>query len=131
MPDGTSSRVHLLRFDSTAFATEFHDLLLEDDSVPLPLAAAGEAAFDEEWSNQAGPEHSTSQVFTEPEPYGPERVRHAYVLAGDTLALVVQSRKGRAGPEGVPFHRTLILQNQLLGRPGRRNPGPPGRGPTH
>ncbi|BAU84918.1 membrane protein [Streptomyces laurentii] len=35
------------------------------------------------------------------------------VQAGDTLALVVQSRK--AGVETVPFRQTVILQTQLLG----------------
>ena len=42
-----------------------------------------------------------------------EQVRQAYLVAGDTLGLVVQSRKGRA--LAVPFQQTVVLQSQLLG----------------
>ncbi|MDX3853268.1 hypothetical protein [Streptomyces sp. AK02-01A] len=115
MPDGTSSRVYLLRFDSVAFAEGFKDRqVLAGLVAGVPLAAAPTTELDEEWSDTAGAvEDTTSYVYAEPKPYGDTQVRQAYVLAGDTLALVVQERKG--GAAGVPFHQTLILQNQLLG----------------
>ncbi|MFE5241150.1 MULTISPECIES: hypothetical protein [unclassified Streptomyces] len=115
MPDGTSSRVYLLRFNSVAYATSFHDDLFENGSLPIPLDGTDEPSFDEDWTSTAGPQFTTAHVYAEAEPYGAEQVRHAYVLAGDTVALIVHSRKGEAGTEAVPFHQTVILQNQLLG----------------
>ncbi|MEU9061123.1 hypothetical protein AB0D13_20285 [Streptomyces sp. NPDC048430] len=115
MPDGTSSRVYLLQFNSVAYSTEFQDDLFDDGSLPLPLAGMAEPAFDEGWSATDGAEFTTAHVYSEPEPHGAEQVRHAYVLAGDTVALVVHARKGEAGTEAVPFHQTVVLQNQLLG----------------
>ncbi|WP_250294131.1 hypothetical protein [Streptomyces atroolivaceus] len=115
MPDGTSARVYLLQFNSVAYSTAFHDELFEHGSLVIPLAGTAEPSFDEEWSAADGPEYTTAHVYSEPEPYGDEQVRHAYVLAGDTVALVVHGRKGAAGTETVPFHQTVVLQNQLLG----------------
>ncbi|WP_405811398.1 hypothetical protein OG524_20090 [Streptomyces sp. NBC_01520] len=115
MPDGTSSRVYLLRFNSVAYATAFQDELFGLESFPTPLVGAAEPASDDDWPGTGGPEYTTTRVYTEAKPYGAEQVRHAYVLAGDTVALIVQSRKGAAGTETVPFHQTVVLQNQLLG----------------
>ncbi|MEU1486235.1 hypothetical protein [Streptomyces sp. NPDC005752] len=115
MPDGTSSRIYLLRFNSVAYSTAFRDELLEDASRPLPLAGTTASSPDEDWSVVDGPEFTAAQSFTEVVPHGAEQVRHAYVLAGDTVALVVQARKGAGGTEAVPFHQTVVLQNQLLG----------------
>ncbi|MFJ8858757.1 hypothetical protein ACIRD8_10000 [Streptomyces sp. NPDC102451] len=115
MPDGTSSRIYLLQFNSVAYSTAFYDELYGDDSLPRPLAGTTEPVFDEDWTSTAGAEFTTAHVYSVPEPHGAEQVRYAYVLAGDTVALVVHSRKGKAGTETVPFHQTLILQNQLLG----------------
>ncbi|MFJ4837964.1 hypothetical protein [Streptomyces sp. NPDC088746] len=115
MPDGTSSRVYLLQFNSVAYSTEFQDNLFDNGSLPLPLAGTAEPAVDEGWNATAGAEFTMAHVYSEPEPHGAEQVRHAYVLAGDTLALVVHARKGGAGTEAVPFHQTVVLQNQLLG----------------
>ncbi|MFJ6848985.1 hypothetical protein ACIQM3_00385 [Streptomyces sp. NPDC091271] len=115
MPDGTSSRVYLLQFNSVAYSTEFQDNLFDNGSLPLPLAGMDEPDFDEGWSATAGAEFTAAHAYTEPEPHGAEQVRHSYVLAGDTLALVVHTRKGEAGTEAVPFHQTVVLQDQLLG----------------
>ncbi|MGW6397415.1 hypothetical protein [Streptomyces sp. NPDC055134] len=41
-------------------------------------------------------------------------MRSAYLVAGDTVALIVQSRKGYTTP-AVPFRQTVALQSQLLG----------------
>ncbi|MFJ9057142.1 hypothetical protein [Streptomyces sp. NPDC102409] len=116
MEDGTSSRVYLLQFNSVAYSTAFIDEIFDEGgSLPIPLTGMAEPTYDEDWTATAGAEFTTAHVYSEPEPHGAEQVRHAYVLAGDTVALVVQSRKGEAGTEAVPFHQTLILQNQLLG----------------
>ncbi|MFB8119252.1 hypothetical protein ACFQ6U_20730 [Streptomyces sp. NPDC056465] len=116
MKDGTSSRVYLLQFNSVAYSTAFIDEIFDQGgSLPIPLAGMAEPVYDEDWTATAGAESTTAHVYSEAEPHGAEQVRHAYVLAGDTVALVVHSRKGEAGTAAVPFHQTLILQNQLLG----------------
>ncbi|MFE2022626.1 hypothetical protein ACFW9O_31810 [Streptomyces sp. NPDC059499] len=115
MPDGTSSRVYLLQFNSVAYSTEFQDELFGSESYPQPLAGLTDVATDDEWPGTGGVEYTTPRVYSEAKPYGSEQVRHAYVLAGDTVALVVHARKGAAGTETVPFHQTVALQNQLLG----------------
>ncbi|MFE9853800.1 hypothetical protein [Streptomyces sp. NPDC005780] len=58
---------------------------------------------------------TTAYVFAEAKPFGAAQVRQSYLAAGDTVALIVQSRKGGGGTPRVPFHQTVILQNQLLG----------------
>lgn len=115
MPDGTSSRIYLLQFNSTAFAEAFRDETSENTSIGAQLVGSPRTDFDETWSGGGRVENTAAYVYAEDKPYGSEQVRHAYVLSGDTLALVIQSRKGKAGTERVPFHQTLILQNQLLG----------------
>ncbi|MFE3515363.1 hypothetical protein [Streptomyces sp. NPDC059166] len=116
MPDGTSSRVYLLQFNSVAYSTAFHDSLFDNGgSLPFPPAGTGELAFDEDWTSETRAENTTVRAYAEAEPFGAGQVRHAYVVAGDTLALVVHSREGKAGTETVPFHQTLVLQDQLLG----------------
>ncbi|WP_316248180.1 hypothetical protein [Streptomyces sp. TRM49041] len=113
MPDGTVTRVYLLQFNSGAFTRAFQD----DDlgfggSSGAALQGAADMENDPRWTL---PEEmdTSSYVFRETEPYGPEQTRQGYVVAGDTLALVVQSKKG--GTPEVPFHQTVVLQNQLLG----------------
>ncbi|MFG3141522.1 hypothetical protein ACGFZA_35570 [Streptomyces sp. NPDC048211] len=54
-------------------------------------------------------------MFGEQKPFGAAQVRQGYLVSGDTVALVVQSRRGGGGTPRIPFHQTLILQNQLLG----------------
>ncbi|MEU0834427.1 hypothetical protein [Streptomyces sp. NPDC005969] len=115
MPDGTSSRIYLLQFNSTAFAEAFRSEISENTSIGAQLIGSPSTDLDETWSGGGRVENTSSYVYAEDKPYGSEQVRHAYVLSGDTLALVIQSRKGKAGTERVPFHQTLILQNQLLG----------------
>ncbi|NWF27738.1 hypothetical protein HW130_15945 [Streptomyces sp. PKU-EA00015] len=114
MPDGTSSRVYLLRFTSVAYAEAY-----KDQQLALGVAAGAEPAqgpeseLDEAYDAVGKVPMTSVYAYREAKPYGDEHVRHAYVLAGDTLALVVHSRKGTA--PAVPFHQTLVLQNQLLG----------------
>lgn len=114
MPDGTSTRIYLVRFNSTAFAQSFLDGIIVSGS-PVPLVGAPETVLDEGWSGGGKVAGTSSYVYDEAKPYGEAQVRHGYLVAGDTLALVVQSRKGKEGTRSVPFHQTVLLQNQLLG----------------
>ncbi|MFP8943783.1 hypothetical protein ACLIYM_20440 [Streptomyces fenghuangensis] len=114
MPDGTRTSVHLLRFNSGAVASAVHAEVLYGGLAPgLPLAEAPESKMDESWPSKAAPENVEIEVYDEPRPRGETHTRHAYLLAGDTVALVVQTRKGAA--PAVPFRQTVILQAQLLG----------------
>lgn len=114
MPDGTRSSIHLLRFGSVGYAEEFKDLLVASDGsdvIPQILPTGAQAAKMDGGDEEVFGTRLYS--YHEPKPYGPEQTRWAYIQAGDTLALVVQSRKGEA--LDVPFRQTVTLQNQLLG----------------
>ncbi|MEU1369000.1 hypothetical protein ABZ454_23085 [Streptomyces sp. NPDC005803] len=115
MRDGTSSRIYLLQFNSTAFAEAFRDSRYIGSTSGDPVPGAEHMDLDETWKGGGAVADTVSYVFSEPKPYGPAQVRQAYLVAGDTVALVVQSRQGGGGTPRVPFHQTLILQNQLLG----------------
>lgn len=114
MPDGTRTSVHLLRFNSGTAAHYFHAEALAGGTTPgMDLAEAPESVLDEEWPIHARPENVLVYSYDEAKPRGKTHTRHAYLLAGDTLALVVQSREGTA--PAVPYWQTVILQAQLLG----------------
>lgn len=116
MPDGTSNRVYLLQFNSAGYAEAFHDDRYGGTvSAEDPPAGAEQMELDEGWSGGGKVEHTSSYVTVEPKPFGAAQVRQAYLVAGDTVALIVQTRRGAGGTPGVPFHQTVILQNQLLG----------------
>ncbi|MEU8539244.1 hypothetical protein AB0C52_04465 [Streptomyces sp. NPDC048717] len=113
MPDGTKSAVYLLRFKSVGFSESFKDNVLDagsDRTVPLVGAASVERYSISAHIRVPG---TALYALAEEEPYGAEQVRWAYIQAGDTLGLVVQSQKG--GAATVPFRQTVALQNQLLG----------------
>ncbi|MGW2842577.1 hypothetical protein ACWCWD_32915 [Streptomyces sp. NPDC001493] len=115
MPDGTSSRIHLLQFNSVGFSTALGDELTGwGDDQPLLDGTTG-LELDESWPNAPMPEYVQPNVFTESKPYEKEHTRVAYVVAGDTLAVIVQSHKGSGETAKVPFQQTVILQDQLLG----------------
>ncbi|WP_329572566.1 hypothetical protein [Streptomyces sp. NBC_01361] len=111
MPDRTTTRVFLLHFGTGAAATEFSDRL-SHGMRPLALAGAPDAEFDESFPAKAHVKNVTSYVYDEARPRGAEHVRSAYLVAGDTVGLVVQSRKGTA--PAVPFRQAVVLQSQLL-----------------
>ncbi|WP_046508773.1 hypothetical protein [Streptomyces odonnellii] len=114
MPDGTSTRVYLLQFQSGAYAVEYQYSDIGNVlTAGTPLAAAPTTELDEGWAEEDLVQDTTARAYVEPKPYGDSQVRQAYVLAGDTVALIVQEKKG--GAAAVPFHQTLILQSQLLG----------------
>lgn len=115
MPDGTSSRIYLLQFNSAGYAEAFHDDRYIGATVGDPLIGAAQMDLDETWSGGGKVESTSSHVAREPKPLGASQVRQAYLVAGDTVALIFQSRPGAGGTERVPFHQTVILQNQLLG----------------
>ncbi|GGY57808.1 hypothetical protein OH797_21280 [Streptomyces anulatus] len=114
MPDGTVSRIYLVRFTSTAFASGMIDDLNVGSSAGTPLDRTDTTEIDASWSSQNDFENTSSFVFAEQAPFGAEHVRQAYTLAGDTIALVVHERSGKRETDRVPFQQTLILQNQLL-----------------
>ncbi|MFH9297918.1 hypothetical protein [Streptomyces sp. NPDC017520] len=114
MPDGTTSRIYLVRFNSTAFASRMLDDLNVGSSAGTPLDRTDTTEFDDTWGSDNDIENLSSFVFAEQTPFGAEHVRQAYTLAGDTLALVVHERAGKRETDRVPFQQTLILQNQLL-----------------
>ncbi|MGW5104409.1 hypothetical protein [Streptomyces sp. NPDC004100] len=112
-PDGTRTRVYLLQFDTAAVAEGLLNKDLVSYSGPrFPLTGA--ASFNQE-DDFVGPtvKGVTPVYFTEVKPYGKEQLRMAYLGAGDTIAMITQSRKGVA--RAVPFWQTLTLQSELLG----------------
>ncbi|GGU03984.1 hypothetical protein [Streptomyces lateritius] len=112
-PDGTTTRIHLLRFNSVAFAEAFKDDGLKAGSVDGALLDGVEGIdMESSLATRVEVPYTALYSFVE-EPAGAEQSRWAYVQAGDTIALVAQSRKG--GALLVPFQQTVTLQNQLLG----------------
>lgn len=114
MPDGTHSRVYLLRFGSAGLVGSFADQALELGGVPgIQPRGSGSSDMDPGWTAPASDARlGDFFVYAEAKPYGARQVRHGYIASGDTLALVVQDSAG-ATP-AVPFRQTLILQTQLL-----------------
>ncbi|MFC8510645.1 hypothetical protein ACFU3J_11160 [Streptomyces sp. NPDC057411] len=113
MPDGTKSAVYLLRFKSVGFSEDFKDNAIDAGSAEVvPLDGVQYVETDPLAEDVRVPDTALYAV-AEKKPYGPEQTRWAYIQAGDTLALVVQSREGETAH--VPFRQTVTLQNQLLG----------------
>ncbi|MFE2461618.1 hypothetical protein [Streptomyces sp. NPDC059402] len=118
MPDGTHTRIYLLHFDTAAVVDELQALRIAPALNPAfvvrgaDLSVPGETYPEESIPEKARFDDMTYTLYTEPEPYGDEQVRQAYLGAGDVLAVVLQSRKG--GARAVPFQQTVVLQSQLL-----------------
>ncbi|MFF4537752.1 hypothetical protein [Streptomyces aureus] len=112
--DGTRTRVYLLQFDTATAAYELvTDELANYDSPRYALREADLTQRDEAFPDKVSVDEVVRYAYAESKPYGAEQAREAILLAGDTVALVVQSRKGDA-PE-IPFQQTVVLQSQLLG----------------
>ncbi|MFI6944258.1 hypothetical protein ACIBI4_33805 [Streptomyces sp. NPDC050418] len=108
--DGTDSTVHLVRFPSVGYADSFMDSVLSPSGdVGTGLDGIGSTAVDEKWENPHTSEGTQLYVYAA-EGKGDARV--AYLASGDTLGVIVQSKKG--GAERIPFHQTVVLQTQLL-----------------
>uniref|UniRef100_A0AAU3HZ53 Secreted protein n=1 Tax=Streptomyces sp. NBC_01393 TaxID=2903851 RepID=A0AAU3HZ53_9ACTN len=113
-PDGTHTRIYLLRFDTAAVVDELQrDEFTSWDFPRFELRGAASMHSDEVFAGVAQFDDIDRYAYTETKPYGAEQVRQAYLAAGDTLGLVVQSHKGSA--RAIPFQQTVVLQSQLLG----------------
>ncbi|MFE9178801.1 hypothetical protein ACFYN5_21445 [Streptomyces sp. NPDC007126] len=118
MPDGTHTRIYLLHFDTAAVVDELQALRVAPALNPAfvvrgaDLSVPGETYPEESIPEEARFDDMRYTLYTEPEPYGAEQVRQAYLGAGDVLVVVLQSRKG--GARAVPFQQTVVLQSQLL-----------------
>ena len=111
--DGTRTRIYLLQFDTAITADElFSPGLISYDSPVYALTGAPATSYNDAIKTEILAKNVKASAYTEDKPYGTEEVRQAYLSAGDTLGLVVQSRKGVA--KAVPFEQTLTLQSQLL-----------------
>ncbi|MGW0927038.1 hypothetical protein [Streptomyces sp. NPDC002644] len=114
MPDGTRTEIFLLHFTSNEQI---------DSGLWSELNPYGEPGFlpdgteawtnDEEFPLRAGLADVDSTVYLEDKPYGDEQMRQAYLMAGDVLAVINQSKEGTA--PAIPFQQTVALQTQLLG----------------
>jgi hypothetical protein len=115
MPDGTHARVYLLQFNSGALANRFHQQALSGALIAgTPLAEGPDSELDENWEGSDGNAvgDAVFYVYNEAKPRGDRHARHAYIIAGDVVAVVVHSRPGTAAK--VPFFQTVALQSQLL-----------------
>jgi hypothetical protein len=112
-PDGTHTAVYLLQFDTAAVVDEFTGDLAPYSDPGYQLRGAVDSVADEDFPDASLVTNVTRVAYTEAKPYGTAQTRHAYLFAGDVLALVVEDRKGTA--PAVPFEQTVTLQGQLLG----------------
>ncbi|MBJ6645283.1 hypothetical protein [Streptomyces sp. BSE7-9] len=112
--DGTRTRIYLLRFDTAAVADDrFHGVLFPYTGPAHRVTGTENVVSDETFPEAATVAGVQRTVYDEAEPRGAEHDRQAYLVSGDVLAVVLQSRKGTA--HAVPFRQTVVLQSQLLG----------------
>jgi hypothetical protein len=108
MPDGTRTEVYLLQFITAGYRSDYGDYLAD-----VTVAGAPEVTLDTRPPPSSIPVGTQLTVQSEDRPYGATATRYAYIGSGDTLGLVVQTRKGSVAE--VPFEQTVRLQAQLLG----------------
>lgn len=123
-PDGTRTRIYLLRFHASGFVDNFKGC-----GASVTLSGVARLQSDEVWrkaktsqrtemgkdSTYTGPSaRSASDIslYQEAKPTGDEQTALGCLQSGDIQAVVLQSRKGEVA--SVPFHQTAILQQQLL-----------------
>ncbi|MFD9334091.1 hypothetical protein ACFWBF_06685 [Streptomyces sp. NPDC060028] len=111
MPDGTRTRIYLLRFHSSGFADAF-----EGCGFNMSVNGVNRTEPDPAWSRakttQAAPDLREVSLYSEAAPFGDDQVKVGCIQSGDLQAVVFQTRKGEVA--AVPFHQTVILQDQLL-----------------
>ncbi|MFE2286791.1 hypothetical protein ACFXDJ_21800 [Streptomyces sp. NPDC059443] len=113
-PDGTRTRVYLLRYHSSGFADTFKEC-----NVGMHLKGT-HTIVDADWTkakgkaqgDQAAPPLGGVSLYAEPAPVGDEQAKVGCIRSGDVVGVVLQTRKGEVAT--VPFHQTVILQHQLL-----------------
>ncbi|MET7287711.1 hypothetical protein [Streptomyces sp. NPDC005573] len=111
--DGTRTRIYLLQFGTAAVAENLLNVELEQYAGPVhPVRGASSYELDGGFPPASRIPDVTLVPYAEVKPYGKEQIRLAYVSAGDTLAMIVQSRAGSAA--AVPFRQTVTLQSELL-----------------
>ncbi|MEV7543166.1 hypothetical protein [Streptomyces sp. NPDC089915] len=108
-PDGTRTRVYLLRFHASGFADTFAGCGTDLNGVKgmEPDGDWGKAR-----ASQPAPDVAGMTALQESVPFGDEQTRVGCVQSGDVQALILQNRKGKAA--AVPLHQAVILQRQLL-----------------
>ncbi|WP_326585748.1 hypothetical protein OG889_23760 [Streptomyces sp. NBC_00481] len=113
-PDGTRTRIYLLQFNTAVVADEVFSVELTGYGSPRYdlRGIDGTVSRDEDFPVRSELLDIERAAYVESKPYGEEQVRQAYLSAADTLAVVVQSRKGAT--EAIPFQQTVVLQSQLL-----------------
>ncbi|OIK25823.1 hypothetical protein VT52_020095 [Streptomyces malaysiense] len=112
-PDGTRTRIYLLQFGTGLIAGDVQQSHFAGyDRAPYLLRGAPSTVAEDFPAHAEVPNVSVS-AYEETKPFGAEQVRQAYLVAGDVLGLVVQSRAG--GTKTVPFQQTVVLQEELLG----------------
>lgn len=111
-PDGTHTRIYLLQFDTATVADEVSKGVAGYAAPTYPVRGADGYESDDDFPDAAKITNVSLQPYVETKPYGAEQVRLGFVTAGDTLAMIVQSKKGQA--EAVPFQQTVTLQSELL-----------------
>ncbi|MFC9593109.1 hypothetical protein ACFTUC_25425 [Streptomyces sp. NPDC056944] len=112
-PDGTRTQIHLLRFSSVAYAEAYKDETMGEVAQFGRLPLGVEVSKIDTSVQDVDVPNLSIYAYGEEKPYGPEQTRWAYIQAGDTFAVVTQTRKG--GTLTVPFQQTVALQAQLLG----------------
>ncbi|MFD7261862.1 hypothetical protein [Streptomyces sp. NPDC059874] len=110
-PDGTRTRIYLLRFHASGFTDAF-----EGCGGDMNLNGVNRIEADATWTkakmNQSGPDATGVTVHEESTPFGDEQIKAGCVQSGDVQAVILQTRKGQVAT--VPLHQTVILQHQLL-----------------
>ncbi|KJY46932.1 hypothetical protein VR46_06320 [Streptomyces sp. NRRL S-444] len=123
-PDGTRTRIYLLRFHSSGFVNAFRGC-----NINTQLAGAPVLEMDLTWSKVRSTQPSMEgqtvgyagtltssaiSLYQEPKSAGGgEQTKLGCLQAGDVQAVILQTRKGEVA--AVPFHQTVVLQDQLLG----------------
>ncbi|WP_316749848.1 hypothetical protein [Streptomyces herbicida] len=111
--DGTHTRVYLLQFDTAEVADHVLSDELTSYEAPRYQVRGGDVyERDLDFPVAAHVSDVHTAPIRETKPYGAEQVRVAYLSCGDTVAVIIQSRKGRA--LAVPFQQTVTLQGELL-----------------
>ncbi|MFK0151102.1 hypothetical protein ACIQVK_03340 [Streptomyces sp. NPDC090493] len=112
-PDGTHTRIYLLQFDTAAVAEAILNGKLMSQAAPTYALRDGDQyELDGKFPDPARIEHVLLAPYTELKPYGARQARQAYLASGDTVGVIIQSRKG--GMPAVPFEQTVTLQSELL-----------------